>query len=1131
MKGKIFTVLLAIALLLCCSAMLSFAAPFTDNGSTVTDVRTGLIWQKQDDGITRIWGEALSYCEGLNNLGGQSDWRLPNIIELESITDDSRYNPAIDPVFTGTKSSGYWSSTTIIYADYPDGAWNVHFYYGPVGDFGNSGKGNAMYVRCVRAGQSGSLDYVDHFTITDPNNNPIGNQTVNSPFSIKIIAKNANGNTVTSFNGWVTLSSNAGNVSPSSLYIANGLWGGNVIVYEDSSNIQLIASGAGVQGVSNQFSTTGQIASVGRIEGTVKDNRKNPLSGATVRLSYTENGADAYPSVQTDSLGNYHIDNITSGNYYIWTEYNGNSSNKKTNKFFAGWGTATWKLTIDLYQSTDIPVILVPGVMGSTHYTMAGKWANEPHLITKAYEDGDDLILHDPTQGWLIFNYSPGWLTLKETLTAKGLEENKNINIIDCPWDWRVPLEQAVGKYLKPCIEKAQDGDPTKPVNIIAHSMGGLLVREYIQGYSYNNEILNFSMVGTPNEGAPKAYYVWEGGDPEEVDGFYWDTTKILYEDTYQFGSVSYMEHRKLWNFIHDYVPTVRQLLPTYDFLDYKGTLQSITSTDNTNDFLDRLNSNNNRYALMGLPSSTGKVKTRIYYSVSKSTIQDIDILMNSDSFWTSFLELYGDGRPQKNTMGLGDETVPRSSAMLPCNEGWAECNAVTGKHAELIRVNADEITNDLYPSQVSALGIRSSAMAIVSDETTPLSNVYLSFQGRIQPYITDPQGRSLGVNASNGAIEKVIPDSEVNIDSNSGSLSIDNPVDGVYTVSLRGVYNEDYNFNIGYMDASGGKEIKYHDFNHANTTSFTFTVNSSAVDKITVNRTPLPPTGLQADTVNSSGLKTRLSWTANADAGVTGYNVYAKYIDEPYLSQIGTSATNSFDTGDAWAENASVVTSIYAVSAKKADGPESFLSNMVENNDRDYDGLTDEEETTLGTNVSNADSDGDGLKDGEEYVRGTNPLLVDTDGDGYSDYAEIQAGTDPLDVNSYPCKTKAYCPDLVVISVAVTPTKVVRESTIEVTDITKNRGKAPAGLSTTRYYLSKDNLKSKKDILLSDSSVQTLDAAASSPRTTTVTIPADTRPGSYYIIACADDTKQVKESKEGNNCSVSGKMIKVKKE
>ena len=89
-----------------------------DNGNgTVTDNRTGLIWQQGEPGYMS-WGEALSYCEGLS-LGGHSDWRLPNVRELESLTDDSRYYPAMDTsFFPDAHSSYYWSSTTD--ADYPD---------------------------------------------------------------------------------------------------------------------------------------------------------------------------------------------------------------------------------------------------------------------------------------------------------------------------------------------------------------------------------------------------------------------------------------------------------------------------------------------------------------------------------------------------------------------------------------------------------------------------------------------------------------------------------------------------------------------------------------------------------------------------------------------------------------------------------------------------------------------------------------------------------------------------------------------------------------------------------------------------------------------------------------------------
>ena len=120
---------------------------FTDHGDgTVTDNVTGLMWQQEDDDVTRAWEYALAYCEELD-LAGYSDWRLPDIKELRSIVDNTRYNPAIDTTyFPGTNLSYYyWSSST--YADGPYGAWGVYFYSGYVG---YCPKASFEYARCVR---------------------------------------------------------------------------------------------------------------------------------------------------------------------------------------------------------------------------------------------------------------------------------------------------------------------------------------------------------------------------------------------------------------------------------------------------------------------------------------------------------------------------------------------------------------------------------------------------------------------------------------------------------------------------------------------------------------------------------------------------------------------------------------------------------------------------------------------------------------------------------------------------------------------------------------------------------------------------------------------------------------------
>ena len=124
----------------------AYAGNFTDNGNgTVTDNNTGLMWQKEDDNATRTWEQALTYCEGLS-LAGHNDWRLPNIKELESLTDDTKYNPSIDTTyFPNTNASYYWSSTTYAYST--SYAWNVYFGNGVVS---NDVKSYGYYVRCAR---------------------------------------------------------------------------------------------------------------------------------------------------------------------------------------------------------------------------------------------------------------------------------------------------------------------------------------------------------------------------------------------------------------------------------------------------------------------------------------------------------------------------------------------------------------------------------------------------------------------------------------------------------------------------------------------------------------------------------------------------------------------------------------------------------------------------------------------------------------------------------------------------------------------------------------------------------------------------------------------------------------------
>jgi hypothetical protein len=120
--------------------------------------------------------------------------------------------------------------------------------------------------------------------------------------------------------------------------------------------------------------------------------------------------------------------------------------------------------------------------------------------------------------------------------------------------------------------------------------------------------------------------------------------------------------------------------------------------------------------------------------------------------------------------------------------------------------------------------------------------------------------------------------------------------------------------------------------------------------------------------------------------------------------------------------------------------------------------------------------------------------------------------------------------PDLVEIRVTDPPATATRGTTFDVTDRVRNRGAEPALETTTRYYLSFDELRNTGDKRLTGSrAVPALDPGETSRGRVTVTIPANTAPGTYFLIACADNAAPVvAESNERNNCRASAGTIAV---
>jgi subtilisin family serine protease/subtilase family serine protease len=122
---------------------------------------------------------------------------------------------------------------------------------------------------------------------------------------------------------------------------------------------------------------------------------------------------------------------------------------------------------------------------------------------------------------------------------------------------------------------------------------------------------------------------------------------------------------------------------------------------------------------------------------------------------------------------------------------------------------------------------------------------------------------------------------------------------------------------------------------------------------------------------------------------------------------------------------------------------------------------------------------------------------------------------------NTRPSATIKIGPDLIV-SVLTVPTGAAAGSTFVVTEATRNQGGGVAPATTTRFYLSSDSVLDAADVGLGNRVVPLLQPNTADQVNMTLTLPAATAVGSYYVIAQSDTTQVVAETTETNNARVS---------
>ncbi len=336
-------------------------------------------------------------------------------------------------------------------------------------------------------------------------------QKIDTPFPITLLANNSE------YNGEVVLYSTRGPVFPAHVQLTNGAWSGDVTMYTPGDYARLQARWINQTGElqvtseSNPFyvlDEDGTQPADGSVLGHVLTENGSPIAGANVYL-YDQN-PNNYPTekwyvkTKTNSNGEYSLLNILLGNYYIKVALSGYQPLFRQVKV-ASLRSVTYDY--NLYSWTcnaqeKTPVLLVPGIMGSTK--RRGGFVIYPRLTlsTPAWDSGK-LKLLDPAS-------AVGWGNLEKSLQALGY--NNYCTLFTVPYDWSLTVPRISKLYLIPWIREAEERTGSPVVDIVAHSMGGLVTRSYLQSSAYAHDVNKFAMVGTPNKGSDNVYYIFWGG-------------------------------------------------------------------------------------------------------------------------------------------------------------------------------------------------------------------------------------------------------------------------------------------------------------------------------------------------------------------------------------------------------------------------------------------------------------------------------------------------------------------------------------------------------------------------------------------------------------------------------------------
>ncbi|MEK9154064.1 MAG: hypothetical protein AAB798_01180 [Patescibacteria group bacterium] len=419
--------------------------------------------------------------------------------------------------------------------------------------------------------------------------------------------------------------------------------------------------------------------------------------------------------------------------------------------------------TLQEVPETPDPVIIIPGILGSEQHN--GEWVIDPILHTY-----DDLIA---------------------TLDENGYTPEQDL--FTFPYNWRKSnIETAL--LLKQKIDEVKTICSCGKVDLVAHSMGGLAARQYIQSPAYDHDVDQLIFLGTPHLGAPKAYLMWDGGEVSPANDFFDELLeKLLKHEALEEGYIS------LFNYIRtEPIESVRELLPTYNYILDGNSLRQYPDNYPRNSFLEDLNNNVAQLLNSGIEihNIVGETDTPKTINGIQATNQTAYIPRWIHGYPEGFYDVFGD---HGLILGSGDKTVPLPSASFV----GVNLTSTSSIHSALPFITQPDVIRILTGQ----------SPAIISQDYAGLDLANLLLIKMLSPadlLIVAPDGSKIGKDLNGQEVNQIPNAFYTGFTTDTEFITILNPLPGQYKVFSQGTGSGSYTVETAFISEATTTEASF---------------------------------------------------------------------------------------------------------------------------------------------------------------------------------------------------------------------------------------------------------------------------------------------------------------------------------